>query len=199
MNETIELDYLSEIGQTFRNYKLLADKSLAQISDSEFFRALDAESNSIAHIVKHLAGNFRSRWTDFLTTDGEKPNRNRDQEFEINDRDTAASLKSEWENGWHVLLATIDDLQPADLARTVSIRDQPHTVLQALNRALAHCAYHTGQIAFLAKHWRGAEWQSLSIPRHKSNAFNDFARENSEQNRFETVTNFNERESRKKF
>lgn len=169
--------YLEEIRRQFHGYKRLADGALAQISEEEFFRELDPESNSIAIVVKHMAGNMRSRFTDFLTSDGEKPDRNRDQEFEIGpDADRKAFLKS-WEQGWKALSDTIDALKPEDLERTVMIRSEAHSVLQALNRALAHLAMHVGQIIYLAKYFRSDKWATLSVPRGKTDEFNAKMRE----------------------
>src|SRR3981081_108294 len=145
--------YLEEIRRQLHGYKRLADGALAQVAEEKFFHELDAESNSIAIWVKHMAGNMRSRFTDFLTTDGEKPDRNRDQEFEVGTSGRAAFLKS-WEQGWKGGFDTVDALKPEDVERTVTIRSEPHSVLQALNRALAHLAYHVGQIVYLAKYFR---------------------------------------------
>jgi uncharacterized damage-inducible protein DinB len=164
-------DYLDEIFRGLRGHKRLADDSIAQLSDQQFFAQLDPESNSVAIIVKHMAGNLRSRFTNFLTTDGEKPDRNRDQEFLLTS-DTRDQLLQWWEQNWELLFETINSLQPGDLERTVTVRGQPHSVLQALSRAVSHCAYHTGQISFLAKHWKGAEWKSLSVPKGQSEQFN---------------------------
>lgn len=199
MNQQLSQNYLDEMQSSFRNYKNLADKSFAQISDADFFRSLDAEDNSIATVAKHLAGNFRSRWTDFLTTDGEKPNRNRDSEFISEASETKEDLIKSWENGWSILFGSIQSLQPEDLSKTVTIRGQAHTVVEALNRALAHCAYHIGQIVFLAKYFRSSEWQTLSVPRNKSNDFNQYLQtENVEHlNRFDVVQQFAD-ESQKK-
>lgn len=156
----------------FRKLKQLADKALAQVGDQDFFATLDAESNSLALIVKHVAGNSRSRWTDFLTSDGEKADRNRDSEFVIEKDDTRASLLSRWDAGWRILFDALAPLTPDDLERTVLIRGEPHTVLQAINRQLTHYAYHVGQIVFLGKHFAAENWQTLSIPRGKSEEFN---------------------------
>jgi hypothetical protein len=145
---------------------------MAQLSDEELFRALDAEMNSVALNVKHIAGNMRSRWTDFLTTDGEKPDRQRDSEFIIDEGTTRADVMRWWEEGWRTTFAAIEPLQAEDVSREVSIRGEPHTVLMAINRQLAHYAYHVGQIVFLAKHFKSAAWQSLSIPRNQSETFN---------------------------
>ena len=164
--------YLDEIFRGLRGHKRLADDSIAQLTDEQFFAQPDAESNSVAVIVKHMAGNLRSRFTDFLTSDGEKPDRNRDQEFLTGDQANREALLQSWEQGWQILFDSLNSLEPDDLQRTVTIRGQPHSVLQALNRASGHAAYHVGQITFLAKHWRGAEWKSLSVPKGESEQFN---------------------------
>lgn len=170
--ETLAKEYLEEALADFRKYKQMAEKAVAQVSDEELFRLIDAEANSIAHIVKHLAGNMRSRWTNFLTTDGEKPDRQRDSEFIIDAGITRETILSWWKDGWHILFSAIESLQPGDLTRTVTIRGEPHTVLKAINRNLTHAASHVGQIVLLAKHFRSSEWNSLSIPRGQSEAFN---------------------------
>ena len=164
--------YLDEVRRQFRGYKRLGEAAIAQTKDEELLLTLDEESNSIAILAKHLAGNMRSRFTDFLTTDGEKPDRNRDQEFEIKSETTRAEIMRWWEEGWARVFSAIDVLKPEDLMRTVTIRGEPHTVLQAINRQLAHYAAHTGQIIFLAKHFRSDNWKSLSIPRGKSEEVN---------------------------
>ncbi|HLW52444.1 MAG TPA: DUF1572 family protein [Candidatus Angelobacter sp.] len=164
--------YLDESFRTFRGYKRMADAALAQISNEEFFRLLDPESNSLALIVKHMAGNLRSRWTDFLTSDGEKPDRHRDQEFELTSGDTREDLMRRWERGWEITFNSIQSLKPQDLLKTVTIRAEPHTVLQAISRSVTHMAHHIGQIVFLAKHLRGSDWKTLSIPRGKTAEFN---------------------------
>jgi hypothetical protein len=160
--------YLDEAHRQFRGHKRLAEGAMAQLKDHELFLALDPESNSIALIVKHMAGNMRSRFTDFLITDGEKPDRYRDQEFELSPTTTRADLTKMWEEGWTRLFSTIEALKPEDIMRKVTVRGEPHTVLQAINRQIAHYAYHTGQIVFIAKHIRSSKWKSLSIPRGKS-------------------------------
>lgn len=165
-------EYLHDTLHEFRRLKGLADGALAQVSDHQFFTTLDPGSNSLAAILKHLAGNMRSRWTDFLTTDGEKPDRRRDSEFVIEPGDTRASLMDRWEAGFQVLSASLESLGPDDLERTVAIRGEPHTVIQAMNRQLTHFAYHVGQIVLLAKHFAGPRWETLSIPRGKSEQFN---------------------------
>ncbi len=160
--------YFDEAHRQFRGHKRLAEGAMAQLKDHELFLALDPESNSIAIIVKHMAGNMRSRFTDFLTTDGEKPDRNRDQEFELGPSTTRADLTKMWEEGWTRVFATVEALKPEDVMRKVTVRGEPHTVLQAINRQIAHYAYHTGQIVFVAKHIRSSKWKSLSIPRGRS-------------------------------
>ena len=163
--------YLDEIRRQFRGHKRLGEGAIAQLNDEELFVALDPESNSIAVIVKHLAGNMRSRFTDFLTTDGEKPDRHRDQEFELIPT-TRAEVMRWWEQGWDHVFSAIEPLKPEDVTRTVTVRGEPHSVLQALNRQVAHYAYHVGQIVFLAKHFRSSQWKSLSVPRGQSEEFN---------------------------
>ena len=164
--------YLEEAARQFRGHKRLTEGAIAQLKDEELFVALDPEANSIAIIVKHLAGNMRSRFTDFLTTDGEKPDRHRDQEFELTANSTRADVMRWWEGGWACVFSAIESLQPEDLTHTVLIREEPHSVLQAINRQIAHYAYHCGQIVFLAKHFRSNEWKSLSVPRGMSEEFN---------------------------
>ena len=176
MNADVATHYLEEVRRQFRGHKRLAEGAMAQLKDEELFVALDPESNSIAILVKHLAGNMRSRFTDFLTSDGEKPDRNRDQEFEINSSTTRADVMRWWEDGWARVFAAIEALKPEDVMRTVTIRGEPHTVLQAINRQIAHYAQHTGQIVFLAKHFRSSEWKTLSVPRGKSQDFTATAR-----------------------
>ena len=156
----------------FRFYKKMTEMAMEQVSDDQLFATLDEEMNSIAVIVKHIAGNMRSRWTDFLISDGEKPDRNRDQEFEAPPATREALLKL-WEDGWNCLFSALEPLVDADLSRTVTIRGEPHSVVQAINRQLAHYPYHCGQIVFLAKHFRGREWKSLTIPRGKSTSYNE--------------------------
>src|SRR5580693_4284295 len=172
MNVDIATHYLDEVRRQFKGHKHLAERAMVQLKDEDFFVALDPESNSIAILVKHLAGNMRSRFTDFLTTDGEKPDRNRDQEFEVTAATTRADVMRWWEEGWARAFAAVDALKPEDVMRTVTIRGEPHTVLQATNRQIAHYAQHTGQIVFLAKHFRSSDWKTLSIPRGKSKDFN---------------------------
>jgi hypothetical protein len=169
---SFEAAYLDEVRRSFRGYKRLADGGLAQLSDQEFFQLPDAESNCAAHLVKHMAGNLRSRWLDFLTTDGEKPDRNRDQEFVLTDADTRPDLMRRWEESFKIVFDTVASLKPEDFAKTVTIRGEPHTILQAINRSLMHTAYHVGQILYVSKHLRGAAWTVLSIPKGKSEEFN---------------------------
>jgi hypothetical protein len=159
--------YLEDSLAVFRNYKKLAERAMGQVTDQQLFIAIDEEANSIAIIVKHMAGNMRSRWTDFLTTDGEKPDRNRDSEF-IDPPATRTALMEVWENGWSHVFRALEPLSDADLSRTVTIRGEPHSVMQAINRQIAHYAHHVGQIVLLAKHFAHDRWQSLSIPRNRS-------------------------------
>ena len=173
-DQSIGQHYLDDARQTFRDYKKLAERAIAQTSDEDFFRTIDDESNSIAVNAKHLAGNMLSRWTDFLTTDGEKPERNRDMEFIMLPATTKEDMLAYWEKGWKCTFAAIEPLTPQDLMRTITIRGQDHTVVQAINRQLAHYAYHVGQIVYLAKHFKSSEWQSLSVPRNKSAQFNAY-------------------------
>src|SRR6201984_2137469 len=163
--------YLEEARRQFRGHKRMAEGAMAQLRDEEFFVTLDPEANSVAILVKHLAGNMRSRFTDFLTSDGEKPDRFRDREFELSATTTRADVMQWWEEGWSCVLPAIESLQPQDVMRTVTIRGEPHTALQAINRQIAHYAQHTGQIVFLAKHLRSDEWKTLSIPKGKSEEF----------------------------
>lgn len=164
--------YLEEALHQMKAHKRLADGALHQVTDEEFFRELDPESNSLAVIVKHMAGNMRSRFTDFLTSDGEKPDRNRDQEFELGMDAARKDLMQAWEQGWKIVFDSMAALKPEDVEKTITIRLEQHTVLQALHRAIAHLAYHTGQIVFLAKYFRSENWKTLSVPRGKSEEFN---------------------------
>jgi hypothetical protein len=163
--------YLEEARKQMRGQKRMGEGAMAQLRDEEFFVTLDPEANSIAILVKHLAGNMRSRFSDFLTTDGEKPDRFRDREFEVNAALTRADVLRWWEEGWAIVLGAIDALKPEDVMHTVTVRNEPHTVLQAINRQIAHYAAHVAQIVFLAKHLRSNEWKSLTIPRGKSEEF----------------------------
>jgi len=165
--------YLQDSIELFRYYKKLAERAMEQCPDEGLFTALDGESNSIAIVVKHMVGNMRSRWTDFLTSDGEKPDRHRDTEFEVPPRSRQELLES-WEQGWKYLFDALGGLSDADLTRTVTIRTEPHSVMQAINRQVAHYSYHVGQIAFLAKHLaaQSGKWTALTVPRKKSAEFN---------------------------
>jgi uncharacterized damage-inducible protein DinB len=159
--------YVTDAIAMFRHYKNLAERAMAQAPDEALTATLDAESNSIAIIVKHMYGNMRSRWTDFLTTDGEKPDRNRDTEFE-SPATSRAQLLVQWEAGWKYVFDALASLTDADLSRTVLIRSEPHSVTQAINRQLAHYSYHIGQIVFLSKHFASTSWTTLTVPRGKS-------------------------------
>jgi hypothetical protein len=163
--------YLKDSFEIFRYYKKLAERAMAQLADEQLFTTLDCESNSIAIVVKHMSGNMRSRWADFLTTDGEKPTRCRDAEFE-DPPSTREAVLAMWEEGWSCLFSAIEPLTDSDLERTITIRGEPHSVMQAINRQLAHYPYHCGQIVFLAKHLNHAGWKALSVPRGKSDDFN---------------------------
>jgi hypothetical protein len=163
--------YLKDSVTLLRYYKMLGEKAIAQVSDEDLLVALDPESNSIAVIVKHLAGNMVSRWTDFLTTDGEKPTRDRDSEFVIPPQ-TRAEILATWDAAWKVAFDSLAALSDEDMSRTIRIRGEAHSVMQAINRQVAHYAYHIGQIVFIAKHLTSSRWASLSIPRGKSAEFN---------------------------
>lgn len=163
--------YLQDAREVFRYYKRLGDRAMAQVADEDLFTTLDHEANSIAIIVKHMTGNMRSRWTDFLTTDGEKPTRNRDGEF-VEPAASREALLRDWEDGWACVFAALELLSDADLTRKVTIRGEPHSVMQAINRQLAHYPHHVGQIVLLAKHFACDKWQSLSVPRNRSAEFN---------------------------
>ena len=174
MPHQLSTSYVKDSIGLFHYYKKLGERAMAQCPDEELFTTLDAESNSIAIIVKHMAGNMRSRWRDFLTTDGEKPDRNRDTEFEEPPK-TRAELMEMWERGWKYLFDALEPLTEADMTRTVTIRTEPHSVMQAINRQIAHYAHHIGQILFLAKHLtftKTGKWESLSIARGKSAEIN---------------------------
>ena len=171
MAHQFKTSYLKDSIDVFRYYKKLGERAMAQCPDDALFEALDAESNSIAIIVKHMAGNMRSRWTDFLTTDGEKPDRNRDTEFETPPK-TRAELMELWERGWKHVFDALEPLNDEDLVRTITIRTEPHSVMQAINRQVAHYSYHVGQIVYVAKHLAGNKWQTLTVPKKKSAEFN---------------------------
>lgn len=167
----MQQNFLASIRSLFRYYKSLGDKAIAQLDDQQLRQPPDAHSNSVAIIVKHMAGNMLSRWTDFLTTDGEKPWRNREDEF-VDSITNKGALLAYWEQGWSCLFQAIDGLTAKDLERIVYIRNEGHTALEAINRQLAHYAYHIGQIVFLAKSIKGESWQSLTIPKGASASFN---------------------------
>jgi hypothetical protein len=164
--------YLEDVADQFRKHKALAERALAQVRDEDLFVTLDPESNSLALLIQHMAGNLISRWTDFLTTDGEKPDRDRDAEFVTREGATRADLLARWEEGWSRLFQALSALTEGDLTRTVTIRAEPHSVIRAIDRQLTHQAYHTGQIVLLAKHFASAHWQTLSVPRGKTREFN---------------------------
>lgn len=178
MTETVSALYLHDVTDQFRKLKALADRAVAQVRDEDLTALLDLESNSLALLLQHVGGNLRSRFTDFLTSDGEKPDRDRDSEFELKPETTRADLLARWEEGFHILFAALDELTEDDLTRTVLIRAEPHTVVRALDRSLTHVAYHVGQIVFLAKHLASERWQTLSVPRGGTRVFNEkmFAR-----------------------
>src|SRR3981081_2858929 len=161
MSEPLAQQYLDDALSSFRAYKKLAEKALEQLNDEEYMWTLDDEANSIAVIMKHIAGNMLSRWTDFLTTDGEKPDRDRDMEFVIEPQTTKDDLLTYWEKGWASLFNALEPLTPEDFDRKVLIRGQEHILVQAINRQMMHYAYHIGQIVFLAKHFRSADWKSI--------------------------------------
>lgn len=167
--------YLEDSITLFEQYKKLAERAMEQISEEQLFAALDPEMNSIAVIVKHLAGNMISRWTGFLTSDGEKPDRDRDAEFE-NPPQTRQALMELWNRGWACVFSALEPLTDADMNRTITIRGEAHSVLQAMNRQLGHYAYHVGQIVFLAKHFQSERWKSLTIPRGQSKQFTERVR-----------------------
>jgi hypothetical protein len=171
-SEAIVQNYFEDAVSALKAYKKMADKAIAQLNDDELFVTLDEESNSVAVIMKHMAGNMFSRWTDFLTSDGEKPDRNRDMEFVIEANTTKQDVLDYWERGWACVFAAVEPLTLEDFEKTVMIRGEKHTIVQAINRQLMHYSYHIGQIVFLAKHFRSTEWSSLSIPRNKSAEFN---------------------------
>jgi uncharacterized protein DUF1572 len=163
--------YLDDVLLQLRKLKEQADKAIAQIDDKQLFELIDPEANSVALIMKHMSGNMRSRWTDFLTSDGEKRNRDRDREFAQEPDDTKGEILKSWEDGWACALAAIGSLAVEDLGKTVRIRGEAHTVLEAINRQMTHYAAHVGQIVLLAKHFAGSQWRTLSIPKGKSKEF----------------------------
>jgi len=163
--------YLEDSLAVFRQYKAMTEKAMAQVTDDQLFQTLDSEANSIAILVKHLAGNMRSRWTGFPEIDGEKPNRRRDTEFEVPPA-SREQLLALWEEGWKCLFNALEPLSEGDLIRTTMIRNETHSVMQAINRQIAHYACHCGQIVLLAKHFGADHWQTLSVPRGRSEEFN---------------------------
>ncbi|HEY0724536.1 MAG TPA: DUF1572 family protein [Pyrinomonadaceae bacterium] len=174
MSEEVMRDYLTDALKSFKAHKKLAEKAIEQVKDDELFATLDEEANSIAVVMKHMAGNMLSRWTDFLTSDGEKPDRQRDMEFVILPETTKDDVMAYWQRGWQCVFDAIEPLTVADLEKRVFIRGEEHTVVQAINRQMTHYAYHIGQIVFLAKHFRSTEWKTLSVPKNKSAEFNAF-------------------------
>jgi hypothetical protein len=164
--------YLTDVVEQFHKLKDLGDRALAQVRDEDLFTTLDPESNSLAVLIQHMAGNLRSRWTDFLSSDGEKPDRDRDSEFAVREGATRADLLDRWEEGWRCLFQALAALHEEDLTLTVLIRAEPHSVVKAIDRQLTHQAYHTGQLVLLAKHFASAHWQNLSVPRGGTAAFN---------------------------
>ena len=200
MTEEIIKNYHTDAIQSFRNYKTMAERAMEQVSNEEFFRHIDPEANSIAVIVKHIAGNLNSRWRDFLATDGEKPERNRDAEFEIVD-DTRESLMEFWEAGWQTLFDNIGPLTKQDFEKTITVRGEIHTIVEAINRQLAHYPYHIGQIVLLAKHFRSEDWKTLSVPKNKSAEFNQYLADRQSEgvrktNRMEAPQEFADKETR---
>jgi hypothetical protein len=189
MNATTS--YLESVKKQFLYYKMLGEKAMEQLEPEQLFVAVNEDTNSIAVIVKHLSGNMLSRWTDFLTTDGEKETRNRDAEFE-NDLQTKEEVLTAWNAGWDCFFGALDSLQPEQLSEIIYIRNEGHTVIEAINRQLAHYPYHIGQIVFYAKQLKNSDWDSLSIPKNKSNSYNatKFAQE-------KTIKNFTEEEFRR--
>jgi hypothetical protein len=195
MKDSLAVHYLEDALSNFRSYKKLAEKAFEQVSDEEFFSAIDEEANSIAVIIKHISGNMLSRWTDFLTTDGEKPDRQRDMEFVVTPETSRDESLGQWERGWACLFAALEALTPEDFSRKVLIRGEEHSVMEAVNRQLTHYAYHIGQIVFLCKHFRSREWKSLSIPRNRSTEFNAYLSEKAtegaeRQSRFDAPQSF---------
>jgi len=164
-------EFLEDAIRQFHGQKKLIERAIAQIPDAALWTRIDPESNSIAIVMKHIAGNQRSRWTDFLTSDGEKPDRHRDSEFEMEEEMSRETLLAVWEDGWRRVFTAVEPLTAEDLDRTVAIRGEPHTVIRAINRQLTHYAYHAGQIVFLAKHFAGPAWKSLSIPKGQSEQY----------------------------
>src|SRR6266704_5612739 len=171
MTHKFSTSYVEDSISLFRYYKKLGEGAMEQVPHEQLFVALDEEMNSIAIVVKHMAGNMRSRWTDFLTTDGEKPDRNRDSEF-VAPPATREELMRLWNEGWGLVFNALEPLSDSDLTRKITIRGEPHSVMQAINRQIAHYSYHVGQIVFLAKHFAGTNWKSLTVAKSKSQEFN---------------------------
>jgi hypothetical protein len=171
MAHKFSTSYLEDSISLFHHYKRLAEGAMAQVTDEQLFATLDDEMNSIAIIAKHMTGNMRSRFTDFLTSDGEKPDRHRDTEFEAPPQSREAVMKL-WEENWNIVFQSLDQLTEADMTRSIPIRGEAHSVMQAINRQVAHYAYHVGQIIFLAKHLSSKQWKALTVPRGKSEEFN---------------------------
>jgi hypothetical protein len=169
--DALGVAHLSDVRQRFEGLKRSAERAAAQVDDARFYQPLEQDGNSIALLMKHMGGSLESSFTDFLTTDGEKPTRNRDAEFERESGDTRETIGAKWERGWGALFGTLDALRPRDLLRTVHVRGEPHSVMQALSRHVVHQATHTGQIIILARHYAGAEWETLTIPRGKSEEY----------------------------
>lgn len=176
MAGSAEANFLEDALRQLKRQRSLAEGAIAQVNTDQLFEQIGPEVNSIATTMKHLAGNMLSRWTNFLTTDGEKPDRDRDSEFELSADDTSATVRARWEEAWEITIAVIQALKPSDLTRTVTIRGEPHTVVEAINRQTSHYSYHVGQIVQLAKYFAGENWQSLSIPKGRSRDF-DVSRE----------------------
>jgi hypothetical protein len=174
MSQSFTEQYLADAISWFRAYKELGERALVQVSNEELFTKLDNESNSIAVIMKHLTGNMSSRWTDFLTSDGEKPGRNRDLEFVVETETSRDELMASWQSAWAVVFRALEPITEDDFKKTITVRGEQHTVIQAINRQMTHYAYHVGQIVFLAKHFRGSQWKSLSVPRNRSQEFNQY-------------------------
>jgi hypothetical protein len=172
MTDPLGQHLIDEIESRFRSHKTLAESALAQVPNADIFRTIDRETNSLAILIQHMGGNLRSRFTDFLTTDGEKPDRHRDAEFEVTPETTREQLMARWEGGWGCLLSTLAGLTPDDLSKTITIRHEPHTVVEALMRSLCHQAYHVGQIVMLAKHYVSETWRPLTVPRGQTEEFN---------------------------
>ncbi|MBT5872179.1 MAG: DUF1572 family protein [Candidatus Latescibacteria bacterium] len=177
------LDYLEDAVTSFQKMKSQAESAIVQVSDRDFFVPLDFDANSVAHLMKHMAGNARSRWVDFLTSDGEKPNRNRDSEFKIEAHESREEITAAWETGWQILFDTLRRIEPHNFNDSVYIRNETHSIMQAINRQLTHYAYHVGQIVFIAKHHSGSDWHTLSIPRDESESFNEMMRGKNAANR----------------